>query len=105
MKKNRLTYVAVPYSADPELGVKLSKDYSKKVREMGFVPYSPILGFSSLFDNDTEYEEALSCCLDALEHCGQALFVVKDGELSKGQAREYNHALSLGIPCIMEEYN
>lgn len=99
-----LTYIAVPYSADPELGVELSVTYSKKVREMGFVPLSPILAFSSLFDNDSEYEQALECCCDALSHCGQVMFVVVNGKLSRGQRIEYDHALELGIPIIIEDY-
>ncbi len=101
MKK--VVFISVPYSADTERGVELSKLGGKYVRQVGKVPFSPVLNFRYFYDNGNEYEAVLQDCLTVLKRCDEALFIETESGLSKGQSMEYAAAVSI-MPCETVTY-
>ncbi|MDL0089270.1 DUF4406 domain-containing protein [Campylobacter gastrosuis] len=103
----RLVYVATPYSGlrgvseinRPFLARKIAKNACEMVKKAGYMPISPVLAFSEIFDEQKDREHALKAGLELLSHCSYAYFydLHPDSHLSEGMKKEREYARELGI--------
>lgn len=77
---------------------KYAKAGSKAVKEMGYIPLSPVLCFQDVYDESTERDKALHGS-NALLKASQGIMVVKTpyNKYSSGMAQEIEKAKELGL--------
>lgn len=85
-----LCFISVPYSQNPQRGIELSIKAGRYLKKH-YVPIPPVLMFKDLFNNGDEYDIILKACLKIIHYCPH-IFIVLDGEMSKGQKMELEFA-------------
>jgi hypothetical protein len=91
-RRNKVIYVAGKYTGDIESNIKLAREYSIKIWEIGFTAFTPHLN-SSHFDDDCNctWKDYMIAYLEILSRC-DAIFMLPGWEDSKGALMEYNFA-------------
>lgn len=94
----KLVYVASPLRGDYEKNISKAKEYSKKIIEMGHIPYTPHLLFTQFMDDaiPEERELAMQMGIEMLKRCD--MLMVCGGHISEGMGKEIKAANKLGIP-------
>ena len=108
-------FISSPYLAvlqnitDKQYAMSLIRQYArfgcKKAMQNKAVPFSPILTFEGLFDEESQRDLIMDSCFEALSKC-EALYVIKTGyfSLSKGMQDEIAYARSIRLPIIEFDY-
>lgn len=83
---------------------KYAKAGSRAVKEMGYIPLSPVLCLQDVYDESTERDKALYAS-NALLKASQGIMVVKTpyNAYSRGMAKEIEMAKELGISIYETE--
>lgn len=100
----RLVYVASPYAAlrcreedRNYLARKIAVKECKRVIKAGYIPISPVLMFSELFDEKTQRQEVIKAGLELLRGCAYVYFSLHpDARFSEGMKKEREYARELG---------
>ena len=103
----RMVYVATPYAGlsgvsetnRPSLARYIAKNVCARVREAGYIPISPVLAFSDIFDEQKDRECVLDAGLELLSHCSYVYVydLHPDAFNSEGMRKEREYARELGI--------
>ena len=96
---DELVFVSVPYSEDPEKGVKLAIMAGHYIKnKLNKVPISPLLFFKEVFEKN--YDNSINACKTVISKC-DSILIVDTGKLSKGQKIEFEFAKQNNIPYIL----
>lgn len=81
-----------------EIVINLALEGCKVVRDMGYIPLSPVLAFSGVYDETKERNEALKASLSLLRLCDGILLVESEySKHSNGMVLEKHLAKELGL--------
>ena len=98
MAKKIKVYIASPYTiGDQAINVKRQIDCFEELRNLGFIPFAPLMSHFQHMAHPRSYESWLEWDFQWLEACDYLLRL--DGE-SRGADLEVEHAKLKGIPIF-----
>lgn len=94
----KVVYVCSALKGDIKNNKKKAAIYSRKVMELGYIPYTPHLMFTYFINEDIreEREHALQMGLEMLPYCNELW--IFGYRITEGMAAEIRRARQLGIP-------
>lgn len=94
---NNLVYVCSPLRGDVKQNIENAKMYSRTVTELGYIPFTPHLYFSTFLDVESVSDDELGISMGQalLPLCGELW--VFGGIISEGMRTEIALADKLGI--------
>lgn len=113
-QKQGIAFISSPYAAvlrhiqDKQYANHFIKSYArfgcKKALDNQFVPFSPVLTFEGIFD-ENQRDLIMQHCFEIISK-SQVLYVVKTGyfHLSSGMQDEIAYAKSLNLPIMEIEF-
>lgn len=109
MEEKLICYVASPVKNVLELEnytpkawqrvMDIAESGCKEVKEMGYIPLSPVLLFARVYCEESEREEALEDALALLSRC-HCFYEVKSAYKSEGVQKEREVAIGLGLTLL-----